>query len=67
MSYIEVECPLCESTDFETDASGMHSCYICNTSWGSRGVAAPPVPTKFVSEVHEKLRKYAQPTDTSGP
>ena len=46
MSHIEIECPMCKSTEFSTDTLGIHTCFICNTTW----LSGPADPTPEHSE-----------------
>ncbi len=61
MPSYEIECPMCESTEYETKADGMHECYICNTSWGSQGRKKQVTQqSDFAKKVNEKLRRYSK-------
>jgi ribosomal protein L37AE/L43A len=59
MSTYEVECPLCESTEYRAHPDGYYECYLCNTSWGSHGASkANAKQSEAAREVAEILRRY---------
>lgn len=61
MATYEVECPMCESTDYASGADGTHECYVCNTSWGSEGRKQQATQQNdFAKKVNEKLGRYTQ-------
>ena len=60
MATYDIECPLCEGTDYGKTANGLYECYDCNTQWGVNGEQeAAPVRDTFAERVNEKLRKYS--------
>lgn len=59
MTAYDVECPLCESTEYRAHPDGYYECYLCNTSWGSHGTRKEgPRQSDEAREVADILRRY---------
>lgn len=56
----EIECPMCEATEYERLPDGMYSCYVCNTSWGVAGPSTPsPDQSEFARRVEGIVRHHS--------